>query len=387
MAVLSTLSILPSTRTIIDNTLLSPFITGALLFYIKRNPSALDKLPWFPDLTLTLPFRLPLNIRNSVTLHASPPLKTLKFLFGLGLVLYVNRFLNRLALNYWHLQKQGVPWDFQAEGKETILITGGCSGFGREMVQMFAEQTRANILVLDIQDLPADMKDISRLTYYQTDLTSPSSITSTITTILNTSHPPPTVLINNAGIAQAHTILNTTDAYLEKIFRVNVLSHFTLIRLLLPVMMSQRKGHIVSLASMASYVGVASLVDYSATKAAVLGMHEGLVQELAHRYADHGGHCIQASIVHPIWARTPLIGSWEKELNKSGQHVLTARDVAGGAVRQVLSGRSGSVFFPQWMWMGTLLRFLPDWVALTQRATLHPATQTAEKDVAGQHTK
>ncbi len=187
------------------------------------------------------------------------------------------------------------------------------------------------------------------------------------------------MLINNAGIAQAHTILTTTDAYLEKIFRVNVLSHFTLIRLLLPRMMAQRKGHILTLASMASYTGCASLADYSATKAAVLGMHESLVQELAHRYADRGGHCIQASIVHPLWAATPLVGSWVKELERSGQPVLTASEVAGRVVDQILAGRSGSVYVPRKMaTVAAVARGLPDWLALYLRAGLEAATATAE---------
>lgn len=191
------------------------------------------------------------------------------------------------------------------------------------------------------------------------------------------SQSPPTVLINNAGIAHAHTILDTTDEFLEKVFRINVMSHFTLIRLILPTLMKQRKGHIVSIASMASYTGQASLGDYCATKAAVLGMHESLVQELKHRYEDQGGHTIQASIVHPMWANTPLVGSWAPELRKSGQPVLTATDVAERVVKQVLQGESGSVFVPENQRAGSLLRGLPDWVGLSVRATLHSATATA----------
>jgi len=210
------------------------------------------------------------------------------------------------------------------------------------------------------------------------DLSSTDSITSTVSAVLEKNTP--TVLINNAGIAQAHTILHTSESYLSKIFAVNVLSHFTLIRLLLPKMMAQRKGHIVSLASMASYTGCANLADYCATKAAVLGMHESLVQELQHRYEDKGGHCIQVSIVHPLWARTPLIGSWEPELNKSGAPVLTADEVASKVVRQVLNGRSGSVFVPEKMWTGTLLRVLPDWVALHTRGGFSASTHIVEKD-------
>jgi all-trans-retinol dehydrogenase (NAD+) len=49
-------------------------------------------------------------------------------------------------------------------------------------------------------------------------------------------------------------------------------------------MVKQNKGHVVTVASMASFMTIASNVDYSCTKAAVLAFHEGLRQELDYRY-------------------------------------------------------------------------------------------------------
>lgn len=106
-------------------------------------------------------------------------------------------------------------------------------------------------------------------------------------------------------------------------------------------------------------------------------MHESLVQELAHRYKDQGGHCVQASIVHPMWARTPLIGSWELELKRSGQAVLTPVEVAAQVVEQVLRGKSGSVYLPEKEWIASLMRFLPDWFALMIRSRVAKATGVA----------
>ena len=153
----SSFSNLPSPKQI----LLSPFLSGPLLLYLtKINPDIVSKIPWPPERSIiTLPFSLPFGIPNQIPIRADPPVKALKALFGLGLILYLNRFFNRLALNYGHLKKQGTPWDFQTEGKETIIITGGCSGFGKEMVKQFATQTKAKILVLDIQELPEELKD------------------------------------------------------------------------------------------------------------------------------------------------------------------------------------------------------------------------------------
>ncbi|KAJ9604145.1 hypothetical protein H2200_011668 [Cladophialophora chaetospira] len=379
MAVQSSLSNSPSFSSLILNTLFNPLLTGPLLLYVLRNPSVLEKLPWPTTRYYKFPYDLPFPFPSTIRVGATPPLKILKFLFAWGLISSMNRFLSRLALNYGHLKKQGAPWEFQVEGKETILITGGCSGFGKEMVKLFGEHTKARIVVLDVQPLPDDLKGVRRLSYHKVDLTSPASIHETIAKVLETSTP--TVLINNAGIAEQHSILGTSDDFLEKIFRVNILSHFTLLRLLLPKMMAQKKGHIVSIASMASYTGCPGLGDYCATKHAVLGMHETLLAELATRYKEQGGHCIQASIVHPMWAKTPLVGSWESQLIKSKTPLLGPEDVARPVVRHVLDGRSGSVFVPEKMRYATIGKGLPDWVGIKSRLDLAVSTDMSEERV------
>ena len=87
-------------------------------------------------------------------------------------------------------------------------------------------------------------------------------------------------MINNAGIATAHTILDTSEEFLEKLFRVNLFSHWITIKEFLPAMLDAKKGHIVSIASMASYFSGCGLVDYAATKAGVLALHEGTSSEI-----------------------------------------------------------------------------------------------------------
>jgi all-trans-retinol dehydrogenase (NAD+) len=86
----------------------------------------------------------------------------------------------------------------------------------------------------------------------------------------------PTILINNAGIADAHTILNTKETYLQRLFSVNVFSNFYTVKSFLPSMISNGKGHIITIASTASFVTVAGITDYCASKAAVYAFHEGM---------------------------------------------------------------------------------------------------------------
>jgi short-subunit dehydrogenase len=70
----------------------------------------------------------------------------------------------------------------------------------------------------------------------------------------------------------------------ERVFKINIICHFHLVQQFLPAMIKQNHGHIVTVASMASFVTQGKNVSYACTKAAALAFHEGLAQELKHRY-------------------------------------------------------------------------------------------------------
>jgi len=57
-----------------------------------------------------------------------------------------------------------------------------------------------------------------------------------------------------------------------------------MVREFLPAMIKKDKGHVVTIASMASFIVHAQNVDYSCTKASALAFHEGLLSELRNRY-------------------------------------------------------------------------------------------------------
>jgi all-trans-retinol dehydrogenase (NAD+) len=105
-------------------------------------------------------------------------------------------------------------------------------------------------------------------------VTSPSSIAEAAKTVRDKLGDP-SILINNAGVGQPHTILETSNEWVTKIFQINVISHFWLTKEFLPSMVKKNKGHIVGLASMTSFVCPPAIVDYGSTKAAVMAFHEG----------------------------------------------------------------------------------------------------------------
>lgn len=64
------------------------------------------------------------------------------------------------------------------------------------------------------------------------------------------------------------TLLESSIEYTEKIFKVNTLAHIYLIKEFLPAMLEAKKGHIVSICSIASYITLPPILHYCATKTA-----------------------------------------------------------------------------------------------------------------------
>ncbi|GME26202.1 Short-chain dehydrogenase/reductase SDR [Neofusicoccum parvum] len=336
------------------NAALSPSLTGLLLLVLARGPAEARR-----------------RLASALGAEADPERlerakRVLRVLFALGVARVANAVLNRWALRGWRWgrAKGGPAWDF--DGKvgtgEVVVVTGGCSGIGREVVKGLVERggVGVKVVVVDVVDLPEEFEGRPNIVYYGCDLTSPPSIHETAA-MIRADCGDPTVLINNAGIAHGHTILDGSDEYDERLFRVNVLSHFTLIREFLPGMLSQKKGHIVTVASMASYYSCAGLVNYCASKHAVLSLHEGLNVELRNRYGPAGKNIV-TSIVHPMWAQTSIISSWEASLRRTRTKILKPTDISDKIVTQVLRGEPAQIYVPKSMSAYVGIKAWPHWL-------------------------
>jgi all-trans-retinol dehydrogenase (NAD+) len=119
--------------------------------------------------------------------------------------------------------------------------------------------------------------------FYAVDITSSTAI-QTAAVQIRSAHGAPTVLINNAGVGHNDLIFSSTEAQVRLVFDVNTISHFLLTKEFVPDMAAKNHGHVVTVASMASFMVHAQNVDYACSKASALAFHEGLAQELKSRY-------------------------------------------------------------------------------------------------------
>ena len=86
-------------------------------------------------------------------------------------------------------------------------------------------------------------------------------------------------------------------------FNVNVLAHFWTIKTFLPDMINAKKGHIVTIASLAGHAGTNKLVDYCASKSANIGMDEALKVELS---VQGLSNMIKTTVVCPYYISTGM---------------------------------------------------------------------------------
>ncbi|KXJ85884.1 hypothetical protein Micbo1qcDRAFT_127170 [Microdochium bolleyi] len=276
-----------------------------------------------------------------------------------------------MATNHWRLTAQpGWHWP-----DEVAVVTGGCSGIGEKLVYGLLEKG-ATVVVLDIQDMSSETRATARtlsppsekarqkLFYYKCDITSADSVASAVSAIAAEPGIPasgPSILINNAGVSHELPILTVPLSQVQRIFQVNTISHWTLVQAFLPGMLAANKGHIVTIASLASFVALPYGGAYAATKAAALAFHEALACEIKHIHANPAVVC---SVVHPNFVDTPLTKGFADKLQRGGlPRMLTSQQVSDAVLDQVVQKRrGGQVFVPASSWSLSMLRAGPNWV-------------------------
>ncbi|KAI1288787.1 NAD(P)-binding protein [Xylaria venustula] len=277
----------------------------------------------------------------------------LHLFLGLCIVRSINSALNLWALNNWRMTPhEGWAWEH-----EVAVITGGSGDIGQALVEGLTSQG-VRVAVLDVQELPDKFRNNENVVFIKCDVASPSEIAAA-QQVIEHNLGPPSILINNAGIVRTTTILDEPEDHLRRIVAVNLMAHWFTAKVFLPHMISQNKGHIVTVSSLAAYVALPTSVDYSATKAGALAFHEGLTCELKHLYKAPG---VMTTIVLPDFVKTQMTKAYWAEVEAAGGLLLSVDEVVEPILKQIFSRRGGQIFVPRSRFIVSFIRGWPDWL-------------------------
>lgn len=197
---------------------------------------------------------------------------------------------------------EGYKGSEKLRGK-TALITGGDSGIGRAVAAAFAKEG-ANLSIVYLNE-EIDAKETKRYVeqfnvhclLIQGDLRDPTASEDAVARTL-AAFGRIDVVVNNAAVQPfTRNIMDVSNEQLEDTFRTNVFALFYMTKAALPYM--KQGGAIINTASRVAYEGDSNVIDYSASKGAVVT----LTRSLALSLADKG---IRVNGVAPGPAWTPL---------------------------------------------------------------------------------
>ena len=164
------------------------------------------------------------------------------------------------------------------------IVTGAGRGIGRATALELARQG-ADIVIGELDSVAADRTASEvralkrRASVVPTDVTSRADLAA-MAERTRAELGRIDVLVNNAGIYRAAAPLDVTEEHWDAVMNVNAKAVFFACQAVLPAMIAQKRGNIVSLASMAGKIGGRSNLPYNASKAAVISITKSLA--LAH---------------------------------------------------------------------------------------------------------
>ena len=195
-------------------------------------------------------------------------------------------------MNTWNMESAVVP------------VTGGASGIGLAICKRLrAEGAHPLLLDFDADRLKVALQDVYRgedssRFGYQVDVRDSKAVDDCFER-LRSEHGPATHAVANAGITGKGHILEITDEAWHRVIDVNLNGVLYTCRAAARQMVENRRGAIVTMASLAGLVVKESRVSYSASKAAVIHMTRALALDL-------GGYGIRVNGVAPGVTATPL---------------------------------------------------------------------------------
>ncbi|ORA11823.1 SDR family oxidoreductase [Mycobacterium asiaticum] len=186
----------------------------------------------------------------------------------------------------------------------TVVVTGGARGIGFATAK--ALLVRGALVVIGdrdagaLRDAVAELSRAGAVLGYPLDVADRDSFVHFLSLAKSGSDGGIDVLINNAGVMPVGSFTEQPAQAIRSALEVNLYGVLNGCQLVLPEMLTRRRGHIVNIASMAGVMAIPGQVVYAATKFGVVGLSVALADE----FASHG---VQVTVVLPPFTRTDLI--------------------------------------------------------------------------------
>ena len=199
------------------------------------------------------------------------------------------------------------------QGK-TALVTGAARGIGKAIALKFAAEG-ANVAFTDLvidENGKQTEKEIEAFGVKAKGYASNAADFAETETVVNqvkADFGSIDILVNNAGITKDGLMLRMTEAQWDAVIAVNLKSAFNFIHACTPIMMKQRGGSIINMASVVGVHGNAGQCNYSASKAGMIALAKSIGQEM-------GSRGVRANAIAPGFIITAMTDKLSEEVKE-----------------------------------------------------------------------
>ena len=213
------------------------------------------------------------------------------------------------------------------EGK-TALITGAARGIGKAIALKFAQEG-ANIAFTDLevnleteQELAALGVKAKSYASNAADFAQTEQVVAQVKEEFGTID----ILVNNAGITKDGLMLRMSEQQWDAVIAVNLKSAFNFVHACVPIMMRQRGGSIINMASVVGVHGNAGQSNYAASKAGLIALAKSIAQEM-------GPKGIRANAIAPGFIETAMTAALPDDVREEWKKKIPLR--RGGQVEDI----------------------------------------------------
>jgi len=200
-----------------------------------------------------------------------------------------------------------------------VLVTGSAQGIGREIALSFAREG-ADVIISDInlekaEQTSHEIEALGRKSLaVALNVVDFQKVEEVLNKILD-KFTKVDILVNNAGITKDNLMLRMSDADWDAVINVNLKGTFNCTKAVSRVMMKQRYGKIINIASIIGIIGNAGQANYSASKAGIIALTKTTAKEFASRN-------ININAVAPGFIQTEMTAKLPEEVKQKMQAMI-----------------------------------------------------------------